>query len=382
MDFWSIAGNIAATIICGLAVLAFGRWQGWWLKAKAIRKTRAADGTQFTILVAKLEGDADNSQHRHILTELQKQFPPRGDVRVHVLPYPEALAIEHGEIGAALVRAEARGRQWLKAMNADVLIWGEQGAKDKVLRLRFLTPAGEGSAQKPYQLNSTLELHPDFGADLGAILAVQAATAIDPVYERSGEALAEIIAPVTAKLQPLAENPPVVFADETKARLWHAYADGEQLLGEERGDNARLQTAIRFFRQVLDVWTRERAPLQWAMTQNNLGTALWSLGKREAGTARLDEAVQAFREALKEWTRERVPLDWAMTQNNLGTALASLGERQAAVDKAKGCAALETARGAYAAALEEFRKAGAGYYVGVAEGNIAQLKEVIGRLCG
>jgi hypothetical protein len=40
-----------------------------------------------------------------------------------------------------------------------------------------------------------------------------------------------------------------------------------------------------------------------------------------------EEAVLAYREALKEYTRERVPLDWAMTQNNLGNALFSLGKR-------------------------------------------------------
>ena len=63
------------------------------------------------------------------------------------------------------------------------------------------------------------------------------------------------------------------------------------------------------------------------MTQNNLGNALRRLGERESGTARLEEGVAAFRAALTEWTRERVPLDWAMTQNNLGTVL-ELGERE------------------------------------------------------
>ena len=46
-----------------------------------------------------------------------------------------------------------------------------------------------------------------------------------------------------------------------------------------------------------------------------------TLGERESGTARLEEAVAAYRAALEERTRERVPLDWAMTQNNLGNAL-------------------------------------------------------------
>ncbi|MBN9346942.1 MAG: hypothetical protein J0I48_12200 [Devosia sp.] len=57
------------------------------------------------------------------------------------------------------------------------------------------------------------------------------------------------------------------------------------------------------------------------------GHALATLGGRESSTARLEEAVAAFRLALEERSRERVPLDWATTQNNLGNALKTLGER-------------------------------------------------------
>ena len=99
-------------------------------------------------------------------------------------------------------------------------------------------------------------------------------------------------------------------------------------------------------------WTRERVPLDWAMTQNNLGNALQTLGERESGTARLEEAVAAYRAALEERTRERVPLDWATTQNNLGAALATLGERES------GTARLEEAVAAYRAALRNGRASG------------------------
>jgi len=86
-------------------------------------------------------------------------------------------------------------------------------------------------------------------------------------------------------------------------------------------------------------------PLDWAMTQNNLGTALQTLGERESGAERLREAVAAYREALQEWTRERVPHWWATTQNNLGEALAALGERES------GTARLEEALAAWKACL-------------------------------
>jgi hypothetical protein len=85
-----------------------------------------------------------------------------------------------------------------------------------------------------------------------------------------------------------------------------------------------------------------RSPLNWlggstptardanerGFALNLLGTALSRLGERESGKARVEEAVAAYRAALTERSRERLPLDWAMTQNNLGNALQTLGERE------------------------------------------------------
>ena len=121
-------------------------------------------------------------------------------------------------------------------------------------------------------------------------------------------------------------------------------------LGERESGTARLEEAVAAYREALKEWTRERVPLDWAVTQNNLGNALATLGERESGTARLEEAVAAYREALKERTRERVPLEWATTQNNLGNALQRLGERES------GTARLEEAVAAYREALKEWTR--------------------------
>ena len=117
--------------------------------------------------------------------------------------------------------------------------------------------------------------------------------------------------------------------------------------GSAKGQNAALLFAIAAYRAALEQRTRERVPLDWAMTQNNLGNALLALGERESGTARLTEAVAAYRAALEEYTRERMPLSWATTQNNLGIALATLGARE------NGTARLTEAVEAHRAALEE-----------------------------
>jgi hypothetical protein len=116
---------------------------------------------------------------------------------------------------------------------------------------------------------------------------------------------------------------------------------------EREPGTACLDEAVTAYRDALLERTRERVPLDWAATQNNLGLALLRLGEREPGTARLEEAVTAYCDALLEYTRERVPLNWAMTKNNLGNALSSLSERES------GTARLEEAVTAYRDALRE-----------------------------
>jgi tetratricopeptide (TPR) repeat protein len=118
-------------------------------------------------------------------------------------------------------------------------------------------------------------------------------------------------------------------------------------VGERQGGTTKLEEAVVAYREALQELARDRVPLEWAMTQNNLGAALYLLGERESGTAKLAEAVVTYREALKERTREQVPLDWASTQHNLGFALQALGERES------GTAKLEEAVVAYREALKE-----------------------------
>ena len=95
-------------------------------------------------------------------------------------------------------------------------------------------------------------------------------------------------------------------ADAAGAHLRQA-ADAWYEHGRDKGDNAALETSIARWRSLLEQTARDRVPLDWAGTQNNLGSALSTLGARESGTARLEQAVAAYRAALEEYTRERVP---------------------------------------------------------------------------
>jgi tetratricopeptide (TPR) repeat protein len=97
-------------------------------------------------------------------------------------------------------------------------------------------------------------------------------------------------------------------------------------LGAFRDDERLIEEAISAHREALLERTRERAPIGWAITQNNLGNALGFLGGMRGDERLIEEAVSAFRESLKEWTSESAPSDWAGVQHNLGAALHRLGQ--------------------------------------------------------
>ncbi|WP_067333595.1 tetratricopeptide repeat protein [Stappia indica] len=161
----------------------------------------------------------------------------------------------------------------------------------------------------------------------------------------------------TARLEQAATAYRLALEERTRERVpleWAGTQNNLGLalaeLGTREAGTERLEEAVAAYQLALEGRTRQHVPLQWAMTQNNLGNALQQLGKREAGTARLEDAVAAYRMALEEWTQERVPLQWAGTQNNLGNALAELGTREA------GTARLEKAVDALRLALEEWTR--------------------------
>jgi hypothetical protein len=66
--------------------------------------------------------------------------------------------------------------------------------------------------------------------------------------------------------------------------------------GRDRGSNVHLVAEITLRRKLLDAASSDD---DRGKAQNDLGTALRSLGARESGTGRLEEAVAAYRDALK-----------------------------------------------------------------------------------
>jgi tetratricopeptide (TPR) repeat protein len=303
-----------------------------------------ASGSKLTIVIATLNNDS-GAHTRHVEESLDRQFGSS----VHIIRDPAIVSLsDHGDRDRREQKAVTQAKTLLADTKGDVLIWGAAFADRNVVELRFLgKDVSDGAADAHrYALGETLLLPADFGADLGAAAAAVCVAAAAPAFD-DGNYVVDLLRPAVRRLRHFVETPPSSLTGDARAQIFHAYALACQTIGAQAGENASLLDAVTALTEVLKEYTHEKVPLDWAMTQNNLGNALCALGERESGTARLEQAVTAYTEALKEYTREKVPLSWAMTQNNLGTALWALGERES------GTARLEQAVTAYTEALKE-----------------------------
>ncbi len=289
-----------------------------------------ADKERFTILVARLEDDPQRKFERLIIEDLS-EF---NGIDVMVLDRTIALARFKPEETERRGNETARG--YLKKSGADVIIWGKiLNFEDKSIPKLYYTHAisGENVHVERYRApreDEFLRLPKAFWEDLSKILRLLVATGMARYYDMQGQYVAD-------QLKPFINRVDTLLKDKERHSVWDKDALGDTyiilanaltVLGMQGGQNEPLKRAIAAYREALKERTRERVPLQWAAIQNNLGTALQSLGERESGTVRLEDAVAAYREALKVY-EEAGHIDYIRrTKDNLNRAGALLDARR------------------------------------------------------
>ncbi|MCD6451897.1 MAG: tetratricopeptide repeat protein [Acidobacteria bacterium] len=87
-----------------------------------------------------------------------------------------------------------------------------------------------------------------------------------------------------------------------------------------------LKIAVSAFKKALKVYTPEKFPYEYALTQYNLGTAYGTLAEVENKRENCTKAINAYNQAFEVYTIEKYPYDYAGTQNNLGNAYLTLAE--------------------------------------------------------
>ena len=178
-------------------------------------------------------------------------------------------------------------RHYLKESGASVLIWGTMlGRGDKLLPKLYWTTSDIGvRKEKRYDapsVESQYRLPDVFWSDIADILRMLVASHDAEFRAKEGRYVADLLPPLIARVRTL--------LDASAGRPnWDA--------------DSR------------------------AATQNNLGTALISLGDRESGTARLEEAVFAYKAALEVFEAAQANHYVEVTKTGLEHAETLLHER-------------------------------------------------------
>src|SRR5437588_3396226 len=129
--------------------------------------------------------------------------------------------------------------------------------------------------------------------------------------ERTASRLVSILREAIAH----AENDPRV-APETRAELQNMLGGALEEL--PAGQEQAYEEAISAFEKALQIYTLDRYPDIYAMTQRNLGGAYQSRIRGDKG-ANLKQAAAHYQAALQVFTQEVFPEDWASIHAALGT---------------------------------------------------------------
>jgi len=86
-------------------------------------------------------------------------------------------------------------------------------------------------------------------------------------------------------------------------------------LAEVRDKKENLNRAIGCFEKALRMRTEERFPVDFAMTQSNLGIAYIRLAEVRDKEENLKRAIGCFEKALRIYAEEHVPVDFAVQQS-------------------------------------------------------------------
>ncbi len=109
-------------------------------------------------------------------------------------------------------------------------------------------------------------------------------------------------------------------------------------LEEVENKVANCKRAITAFQEALKVYNLGDFPKGYAMTQNNLGNLYQTIAaaekEAEKKVANYKLAIEAYHKTLKVYSLDHFPIDYAMTENNLGRAYRRLAELE---EKAKNC---------------------------------------------
>lgn len=299
---------------------------------------------QVVVAIAHLEGD-DGKQLEGRLRDALADL----DRRLHITPVILNRIIAVSGRPQGIAHLDALGA--VTDVRVDALIWGgakgvAQPAVGPLYETSFGSNAQFGGAYLPADFKLPELPMDDLCTVLRLIVATQSGEFMQQWDYKFGDALEPLIKQVRA----IADDPRKTagWSADTRARVNLVLGFANTTSGRELRSEDSLHTAIAYFQRTQADWTRERDPLEWAMVQQNLGSALSDLSAINLQAAPLQPAVAAYQNSLAVYQSRSDRLDSAKVQFRLGIAFEKIGAHEEGVES------LRRAVDCYRAALKGF----------------------------
>ncbi|NQV99393.1 MAG: hypothetical protein HQ483_06830 [Rhodospirillales bacterium] len=271
------------------------------------------------ILVADIAGDTSGEVGARVATCLD------GFQSYEVFRTKQVLKLgDKGIFIDKLIVAAEEGRAWMRAENADLLVWGEMAGSLVVLRFLVMVPMSENQPGA-YGLGDVLALPATFSGDLNSALHAVVLSAVGPTFKGMRTRVGAELDKALAQIKPLVQEKPEALSGGNYAAFLGCVGNAFAAHGLLGGPEKRLDQAISSYKLALAHASAQADSVVWSITQNHLGAALKAKGERTKDVDVLKEASKAYKAIAEQLNRIGHPFDWAMANINLGQVLYRLG---------------------------------------------------------
>jgi tetratricopeptide (TPR) repeat protein len=317
--------RVAALIALACLPFLTTRYLSIWVHQPPDRSEEIAQGWQelraryrFVVAFSHLEGDKGDKLMAQ-MTEALSKLDPRLSVTAIVVNHriPTSGQTQGmGHLDALDIASTAR---------ANMLIWGK--ASPEQIGPVYATDASYEEPFAGVYLPADFTL-PDLPGEnfcdvLQLVVATRSAAVLTDWSFEFGDALQPLIKKVRCMADDLHKTSS--WSPEARARIEFVLGVASRISASKVHSHDALQNSTACFENSLRLWTRERNPLEWAMTQANLGRTLRKVFDSEYKQSVLEPALDSFKGALAVYQARSDTLDAAGMEYQSGWILELIG---------------------------------------------------------
>ncbi len=267
------------------------------------------------VRVAPIIGDADGNIAVSMAASLNKYR----ELRAKVLNKSLAVSPDD-DFAEVLPKIAGPAREWLKARDGDLMVWGYSPSPGTSVHLHFIA-AEEWDERAPgsFDLATELVLPAEIGGRFADFLYAAILAATIPSSTDMAANIKSALPVAAQYTEHTVGNLPKSLAARERAGLHLCHGNILAATWALNSDIGALSRAVNAYRNAAAGEVRRNEPPRIRAVANlHLSGLLVAIAERNADAKLLDQAAEAAEAALEFLTRESTPREWAMLQYRLG----------------------------------------------------------------